>query len=138
MAEAYGILFPGFLLSMFIAEGPDLIEPQAEEIEEIAKSKLEQAFPDNGYRTENEVLVEDSGPSSIPRFPPYSSFVRDNWIVRIKSDVGRQTGCRIQGRCSSPYKGNNDMHGDMQGFVSEKFLVILASDTTLFSSRMKQ
>ena len=66
VTEASDILSPlGFVIEQLLIEGqaPDLIEPQAEGIEEIAKSKLEQAVSlIMGTEFENEaLLVEDSG-----------------------------------------------------------------------------
>ena len=66
VAEAYGILSPlGFYVEQLFIGGkaPDLVEPQAEEIEEIAKYKLEQAVSlTMGTEFENDaILVEDSG-----------------------------------------------------------------------------
>ena len=85
ITEASVILSPlGFAVEQLLIGGqvPDLIEPQAEEIEEIAKSKLEQALSlTMGTELENEVLlVEDSGLfiDSLSGFPgPYSSFVHE-------------------------------------------------------------
>ena len=85
VTEASGILSPlGFVIERLLIGGqvPDLIEPQAEGIEEIAISKLEQAISlTMGTEFENEVLlVEDSGLfiDSLSGFPgPYSSFVHE-------------------------------------------------------------
>ena len=85
VTEASGILSPlGFVIEQLLIGGkvPDIIEPQAEGIEEIARSKLEQAISlTTGTEFENEVLlVEDSGLfiDSLSGFPgPYSSFVHE-------------------------------------------------------------
>ena len=85
VTEASDILSPlGFVIEQLLIEGqaPDLIEPQAEGIEEVAKSKLEQAVSlTMGTEFENEaLLVEDSGLfiDSLSGFPgPYSSFVQE-------------------------------------------------------------
>ena len=85
ITEASVILSPlGFAVEQLLIGGqvPDLIEPQAEGIEEIARSKLEQAVSlTMGTELENEVLlVEDSGLfiDSLSGFPgPYSSFVQE-------------------------------------------------------------
>jgi len=85
VTEASDILSPlGFVIEQLLIGGqvPDLIEPQAEGIEEIAKSKLEQAVSlTMGTEFENEaLLVEDSGLfiDSLSGFPgPYSSFVHE-------------------------------------------------------------
>ena len=85
VAEANGILSPlGFVVEQLLIGGevPDLIEPQSEEIEEIAKFKLEQAVSlAMGTEFENEaLLVEDSGLfiDSLSGFPgPFSSFVHE-------------------------------------------------------------
>tara|TARA_Y100001954_G_scaffold233100_1_gene285676 strand:+ start:829 stop:1422 length:594 start_codon:yes stop_codon:yes gene_type:complete len=85
VAEAYGILSPlGFFVEQLLIGGqvPVLVEPQADEIEEIAKYKLEQAVSlTMGTEFENEALmVEDSGLfiDSLVGFPgPYSSFVHE-------------------------------------------------------------
>ena len=134
VTEASGILSPlGFFIERLLIGGqvPDLIEPQAEGIEEIAISKLEQAISlTMGTEFENEVLlVEDSGLfiDSLSGFPgPYSSFVHEtNRIVRgTKSDVrGDRPGCRIQGCCSSllPRK-YTDLHRDMQRRYFGKYI----------------
>ena len=84
VAEAHSILSPlGFYVEQLFISGkaPYLVEPQAEEIEEIAKYKLEQAVSlTMGTEFENEaLLVEDSGLfiDSLSGFPgPYSSFVK--------------------------------------------------------------
>ena len=85
VTEASDILSPlGFVIEQLLIGGkvPDIIEPQAEGIEEIARSKLEQAISlTTGTEFENEVLlVEDSGLfiDSLSGFPgPYSSFVHE-------------------------------------------------------------
>ena len=85
VTEASGILSPlGFVIKQLLIGGqvPDIIEPQAEGIEEIARYKLEQAISlTMGTEFENEVLlVEDSGLfiDSLSGFPgPYSSFVHE-------------------------------------------------------------
>ena len=85
VTEASGILSPlGFVIEQLLIGGkvPDIIEPQAEGIEEIARYKLEQAISlTTGTEFENEVLlVEDSGLfiDSLSGFPgPYSSFVHE-------------------------------------------------------------
>ena len=85
VTEGFGILSPlGFVVEQLMIGGrvPVLVEPQAEGIEEIAKSKLEQAVSlTMGTEFENEaLLVEDSGLfiDSLSGFPgPYSSYILD-------------------------------------------------------------
>ena len=132
VAEAYGILSPlGFYVEQLFIDGkaPDLVEPQAEEIEEIAKYKLEQAVSlTMGTEFENEaVLVEDSGLfiDSLSGFPgPYSSFVKETiGLSGILSLMSGETdrGAEFRAVAAVHYKGKiMTCTGICKGFVSEK------------------
>ena len=131
VAEAYGILSPlGFYVEQLFIDGkaPDLVEPQAEEIEEIAKYKLEQAVSlTMGTEFENEaVLVEDSGLfiDSLSGFPgPYSSFVKETiGLSGILSLMSGETdrGAEFRAVAAVYFKGKiMTCTGICRGFVSE-------------------
>ncbi len=129
--EAYGILSPlGFYVEQLFIDGkaPDLVEPQAEEIEEIAKYKLEQAVSlTMGTEFENEaVLVEDSGLfiDSLSGFPgPYSSFVKETiGLSGILSLMSGETdrGAEFKAVAAVYFKDKiMTCTGICRGFVSE-------------------
>tara|TARA_B100000676_G_scaffold298656_1_gene341923 strand:- start:826 stop:1422 length:597 start_codon:yes stop_codon:yes gene_type:complete len=131
VAEAYGILSPlGFYVEQLFIDGkaPDLVEPQAEEIEEIAKYKLEQAVSlTMGTEFENEaVLVEDSGLfiDSLSGFPgPYSSFVKETiGLSGILSLMSGETdrGAEFKAVAAVYFKDKiMTCTGICRGFVSE-------------------
>ena len=131
VAEAYGILSPlGFYVEQLFIGGkaPNLVEPQAEEIEEIAKYKLEQAVSlTMGTEFENEaVLVEDSGLfiDSLSGFPgPYSSFVKETiGLSGILSLMSGETdrGAEFRAVAAVHFKGKiMTCTGVCRGFVSE-------------------
>ena len=130
--EASGILSPlGFAVEQLLIGGqvPDLIEPQAEGIEEIAKSKLEQAVSlTMGTELENEVLlVEDSGLfiDSLSGFPgPYSSFVQETIglsgvLTLMAGEADRSAEFRAVAAVS--FQGNIlTSTGICRGVISEK------------------
>ena len=131
VAEAHSILSPlGFYVEQLFIGGkaPDLVEPQAEEIEEIAKYKLEQAVSlTMGTEFENEaVLVEDSGLfiDSLSGFPgPYSSFVKETiGLSGILSLMSGETdrGAEFRAVAAVHFKGKiMTCTGICRGFVSE-------------------
>ena len=131
VAEAHSILSPlGFYVEQLFIGGkaPDLVEPQAEEIEEIAKYKLEQAVSlTMGTEFENEaVLVEDSGLfiDSLSGFPgPYSSFVKETiGLSGILSLMSGETdrGAEFKAVAAVYFKGKiMTCTGICRGFVSE-------------------
>ena len=131
VTEASGILSPlGFVIERLLIGGqaPDLVEPQAEEIEEIAKYKLEQAVSlTMGTEFENEaVLVEDSGLfiDSLSGFPgPYSSFVKETiglpGILSLMSGV-TDRGAEFRAVAAVSFQGNIlTSTGICRGVISE-------------------
>ena len=131
VTEASGILSPlGFVIERLLIGGqvPDLIEPQAEEIEEIAISKLEQAITlTMGTEFENEVLlVEDSGLfiDSLSGFPgPYSSFVHETiGLSGVLSLMSGETdrGAEFRAVAAVSFQGNIlTSTGICRGVISE-------------------
>ena len=132
VTEASDILSPlGFVIEQLLIEGqaPDLIEPQAEGIEEIAISKLEQAVSlTMGTEFENEaLLVEDSGLfiDSLSGFPgPYSSFVHKTiGLPGVLSLMSGETNRRAEFRAVAALSFQGNMltsTGICRGFISEK------------------
>ena len=131
VTEASGILSPlGFVIERLLIGGqvPDLIEPQAEEIEEIAISKLEQAITlTMGTEFENEaLLVEDSGLfiDSLSGFPgPYSSFVHETiGLSGVLSLMSGETdrGAEFRAVAAVSFQGNIlTSTGICRGVISE-------------------
>jgi len=131
VTEASGILSPlGFVIERLLIGGqvPDLIEPQAEGIEEIAISKLEQAITlTMGTEFENEVLlVEDSGLfiDSLSGFPgPYSSFVHETiGLSGVLSLMSGETdrGAEFRAVAAVSFQGNIlTSTGICRGVISE-------------------
>ena len=108
---------------------PVLVEPQAEGIEEIAISKLEQAVSlTMGTEFENEaLLVEDSGLfiDSLSGFPgPYSSFVHKTiGLPGVLSLMSGETNRRAEFRAVAALSFQGNMltsTGVCRGFISEK------------------
>ena len=132
VTEAFGILSPlGFVVEQLMIGGrvPVLVEPQAEGIEEIAISKLEQAVSlTMGTEFENEVLlVEDSGLfiDSLSGFPgPYSSFVHKTiGLPGVLSLMSGETNRRAEFRAVAALSFQGNMltsTGICRGFISEK------------------
>ena len=131
LAEAYDILSPlGFYVEQLFIRGkvPDLVEPQAEQIEEIAKYKLEQAVSlTMGTEFENEaLLVEDSGLfiDSLSGFPgPYSSFVQETiGLSGVLSLMSGETdrGAEFRAVAAVSFQGNIlTSTGICRGVISE-------------------
>ena len=132
VTEASGILSPlGFVVEQLLIGGqvPDLVEPQAEGIEEIAISKLKQAASlIMGTELENEaLLVEDSGLfiDSLSGFPgPYSSFVHKTiGLPGVLSLMSGETnrGAEFRAVAALSFQGNLlTSTGVCRGFISEK------------------
>ena len=130
--EASGILSPlGFVVEHLLIGGqvPDLVEPQAEGIEEVAISKLEQAVSlIMGTEFENEaLLVEDSGLfiDSLSGFPgPYSSFVQEtiglSGVLSLMSGE-KDRGAEFRAVAALSFQGNIlTSTGICRGSISEK------------------
>ena len=132
VTEASGILSPlGFVVEQLLIGGqvPALVEPQAEGIEEIAISKLEQAVSlTMGTEFENEaLLVEDSGLfiDSLSGFPgPYSSFVHKTiGLPGVLSLMSGETNREAEFRAVAALSFQGNMltsTGVCRGFISEK------------------
>ena len=149
VAEANGILSPlGFVVEQLLIGGevPDLIEPQSEEIEEIAKFKLEQAVSlAMGTEFENEaLLVEDSGLfiDSLSGFRPFSSFVHETiGLSGILSLMSGETDRSAEFRAVAAVSLQGNMlppQGYAEVLFQKIYQVSLASVTTQFSSRKKR